>query len=104
MQQLVHRIPVGSHAAGHLFQGHALDLNGDQRLALFELKDWEKTCQELRRYLEEYPEGRWKAGAIYHLGRSYEELKLYGQAIDEYRKMEEIPNVSERLKVLLSLK
>lgn len=85
-------------------RNHSDDLLYFKSLALFELKDWEKTCQELRRYLEEYPEGRWKAGAIYHLGRSYEELKLYGQAIDEYSKIEEIPNVSERLKVLLSLK
>jgi len=73
-------------------------------LCFFELKDWEAASQELNRYLKEYPEGKWKAGAVYHLARSYEGLKLYEAAINEYKKIESIPNVNQRLRLLLSSK
>ena len=76
------------------------DLSYFKSLCMFELKNWEDASRELTKYLEDYPQGKWKTGGIYHLGRCFEEMGLYEEAIEEFRKIEEIPNVSERLLLL----
>lgn len=42
--------------------------------------------------------GKWVTGAIYHLARSYEALGLYQKALDEYKKIETLANVQQRIK------
>jgi hypothetical protein len=56
-------------------------------VAKFEQREYEPAANWMgKSYLERYAEGRWKAGALYHLGRCAEAQKDIEKAIEYYSK------------------
>ncbi len=57
----------------------------------FEMGDFEGAVDSLRAYVSAYPRGAWYPSAEYHLGRSYEAMGVYDEALSAYQRVQGDP-------------
>lgn len=67
-----------------LWAAHDKELFDKARLALFDRK-WDKALEQLTRLKKDYPGSRYYSQALFYMGKCYEEKKMPGKALENYR-------------------